>query len=93
MTRLTLTFDETLDEDSVPAASAFTVKVGGSAVSLASGNPVSVSDNTVTLTLAAAVSAGDALTVSYAKPSSNPLRNAVGAVRNFADESVTNSTP
>ena len=83
--RLTLTFDETLDEDSVPAANAFTVKVNGSAVSLDSDDPVAIAGNTVTLTLAAAVSASDTLTVRYAKPSANPLRNAFGAVRNFAD--------
>ena len=86
--RLTLTFSGALDEDSVPAASAFTVKVSGSAVSLANEDPVSVSGSAVSLTLAAAVSAGDTLTVSYAKPSTNPLRNAVGEVRDFTDVSV-----
>ena len=50
--RLVLTFSAPMDEDSRPPASAFTVKVGGSAVSLAGSNPVAISGNTVTLTLA-----------------------------------------
>ena len=93
--RLILTFDEALDKNSVPAASAFTVKVNGSAVSLASINPVAITGNAVTLTLAAAVNTGDTVAVSYASPSTNPLRNAVGAVRDFADVSATllNSVP
>lgn len=37
--RLTLTFDDPMDEGSVPAGSAFTVKVGTSDVSLASTSP------------------------------------------------------
>ena len=93
--RLILTFDEALDKNSVPAASAFTVKVNGSAVSLVSINPVAITGNAVTLTLAAAVNTGDTVAVSYASPSTNPLRNAVGAVRDFADVSATllNSVP
>ena len=67
-TRLALTYDEALDEDSVPAASAFTVKVNGSAVSLATTSPVAIADGAVTLTLAAAVAESDTVTVSYAKP-------------------------
>ena len=100
--RLTLTFRAPLKGpmrgESVPAASAFTVKVNGSAVSLASANPVSMTDwnvrfGTVTLTLAAAVASGDTVTVSYDKPDSNWLRNVVCEyVPSFTDEPVTNST-
>ena len=67
--RLTLTFDDPMDEGSVPAGSAFTVKVGGSEVSLASVKPVAVAGATVVLTLASAVAAGATVTVSYTKPS------------------------
>ena len=92
--RLTLTFSAPMDGAWKPAASAFTVKVGGSAVSLAGSNPVSVSGRTVTLTLDAAVASGDAVMVSYAKPESSPLRNVVCEYApSFTDESVTNSTP
>ena len=82
--RLTLTFDEKLDRNSVPAADAFTVTVNGSEVSLASVEPVSVSGSTVTLFLAAALASTDAVTVSYTKPSHNPLRGVDGAVRSFS---------
>ena len=82
--RLALTFDEKLKQNSVPAADAFTVTVNGSEVSLASVGPVTVSGNTVTLVLAAAVASTDAVTVSYTKPSRNPLRGVDGAVRSFS---------
>ena len=92
--RLTLTFSAPMDRDTVPATDAFTVKVNGSRVSLAGANPVSVSGREVTLTLAAAVAAGDAVTVSYARPSGSPLRNVVCEYApSFTDQAVTNSTP
>ena len=91
--RLTLTIDDVLDKDSVPAASAFTVKLNGTAVRLASANPVAVAEDTVTLTLVSWVP-GAVITVSYAKPASDPLRNVANQeVASFADEAVTNSTP
>ena len=77
-TALTLTYNETLDGDSVPAASAYTVKVGGTAVSLAATDPVAVSGSAVTLTLASAVTSGDTVTVSYAVPTTNPVQDAAG---------------
>ena len=82
-TSLTLTFDEApLDENSVPDASAFTAKVSGSTVSLASVDPVTVSGATVTLTLANPSShTGTDVEISYTKPSSeaaSKLKNLVG---------------
>ena len=92
--RLTVTFDAPMDGNSKPAASAFTVKVNGSAVSLAGSDPVSVSGRDLTLTLATAVSSIDTVTVSYDKPDSIPLRNVVcEEAPSFTDEPVTNSTP
>ena len=90
---LTLTFGEALDMASVPAASAFTVKVDGSAASLASSGPVEVSGSTVTLTLASPVAASATATVSYTAPSSNPLQDVGGtdAVA-FSDQTVSNGT-
>ncbi len=57
---LTLTYDEDLDEDSVPAPSAFTVKVDEREVRLITPlprepRPVAISGAVVTLTLASAV--------------------------------------
>ena len=92
--QLTLTFSSPMDRDTVPAADAFTVKMNGSQVSLDSANPVSVSGRQVTLTLAAAVASGDAVTVSYAKPESRPIQSVVcDDAPSFTDQPVTNSTP
>ena len=87
---LTLTFDETLDENSVPAGSAFTVEVNGSAVSLADVDPVIVSGDTVTLVLASPVGSTDSATVRYVRPSGSPLRGVHGAVKSFPAQSATN---
>ncbi len=91
---LVLTFDESLAAASGLANSAFTVKVGGSSVSL--GGSPSISGATVTLTLSAAVAPDDTVTVSYDKPTSgsnNRLADASGnEVANFSDEAVTNNT-
>ena len=90
---LVLTYNEALDTASEPGASAFTVKVGGTAVSLASSNPVAVAGRTLTLTLAAAVTAADTVTVSYTAPGSNPLQDAGGTdAAAFSDLAVTNLT-
>ena len=90
---LVLTYNEALDTGSEPGSGAFTVKVGGTAVSLASSNPVAVAGSTVTLTLAAAVVAADTVTVSYAVPGSNPLQDAGGTdAPAFTDLTVTNGT-
>ena len=77
---LTLTFSGTLDTTSTPAASAFTVTVGGNTVSLAAGsNAVRISNDggagIVTLTLASALTGGEAVTVAYSKPATNPLQD------------------
>ena len=90
---LVLTYNEALDTSSEPAGSAFTVKVGGTAVSLATSGAVAVAGSTVTLTLAAAVAAADTVTVSYAVPGTNPLQDAGGTdAPAFADLAVTNGT-
>ena len=91
--RLVLVFDHPLDVNSIPAVSAFTVKVGGSAVNLAATNPVDVSGRTVTLTLASAVAQGASVTVTYAKPSASPLQNVICEdATAFTDEPASNLT-
>ena len=92
---LMMTFDEPLDESSVPEKAAFTVGVDGTAVALAAANAVAVDGSAVTLTLAAAVAAGRPVTVGYAAASaSNPLRDlAKKKAADFADEEVANVTP
>ena len=90
---LTLTFNEALDEGSVPPASSFSVTVAGSARTVES---VSVSGSAVTLTLASAVTSGETVTVGYTVPTgadSTPVEDAAGnAATAFADEEVTNET-
>ena len=75
---LTLSYSEALDRSSVPAAAAFTVRVGGSAVGLAASDPVSVGETAVTLTLAQAVAAGARVTLDYTAPTVNPIQNLAG---------------
>ena len=90
---LTLGYDETLDEDSVPASGAFTVTVGGAA---RAADSVAVSGGAVTLTLASAVAAGETVTVGYAVPTgagAAPVQDASGnAAVAFAGRSVVNRT-
>ena len=89
---LTLTYDEALDTDSVPAATDFTVQSGGSPVSLATVSPVTVGGSTVTLTLAAAVTALDTVTLSYV-PGTNPIQDAAGNdAAALTNQAVVNST-
>ena len=89
-----LTWDEALDEASVPGASAFTVRVGGAARGLAASGPVTVSGSTVTLTLASPVGHGETVTVDYTAPATSPLRSvAGGAAAALEGQAVTNRTP
>ena len=70
---LVLTYDEALDEDSVPATSAFMIR--GPSVTV---DAVAISGSMVTLTLSAAVSATDVAAVTYTVPDMNPLRDVAG---------------
>ena len=91
---LTLTYNETLDEDSVPAAEAFTVSVDGIARAV---EGIAVKGRTVTLTLASAVTAEDAVTVSYAAPTdaaaSRILNTGGKAAASFSEQAITNNQP
>ena len=87
---LTLTWNEVLDPNSVPAASAFAVRVAGSARTVSG---VAVRGRAVTLTLASAVTAAQTVTVGYTAPSSNPIQDASGNdAAGFANRAVTNVT-
>ena len=89
---LALRFDKDLDETSAPSASAFAVSVAGASRGVST---VAVSQDTVMLTLAEAVAAGETVTVGYTPPSSGKLRRSGGgpAVAAFTGQSVTNDTP
>ena len=96
-TRLTLAFNEPLDEGSVPGApGGFTVMVtrGGNAVSGHTVTDIAVSGPTVTLTLAQGVLTGDTVTLAYTKPST-PLRDRAvtpNEAAAFSGQSVDNGT-
>jgi len=73
----------------IPAASAFAVRVNSVTRSVSS---VSVSGTKVLLTLASPVVYGDAVTVAYSKPSSNPLQTPEGGqAASFTAKTVTNN--
>lgn len=86
---LTLTYDETLDGASVPAAGDFTVQVNAGAATVSS---VAVSGSTVVITLASSVADTDTVTVSYAAAAA-PLQDAAtNPVADLADAAVLNDT-
>ena len=88
---LVLFYGEGLDATSVPAAAAFTVTAGGAAVSVST---VSVSGLRVTLGLASVVTAGQAVRLDYAVPSSNPLQGGSGSDAGaLVGQVVENQTP
>ncbi len=91
--KLTLTYDGNLDESSVPAKTAFTVKAGVYVPPGANPSSVTISGKVVTLTLATAASHGETVTVSYT-PGANPIKDTSGnAAAGFTGKGVTNSTP
>ena len=93
-TFLTLTYDEALDEDSVPATGAFTVAVSGTAAEV---SHVSVSGSAVTLMLASAVTSEDTATASYAVPTDAAAPriqdDAGNPAASFSGQDVENNTP
>ena len=88
---LTLTYGTDLDERSVPAASAFSVTVGGSARDVES---VEVDGDRVRLRLVSVVQAGSTVVLDYTAPAVNPLRESGGGpnVADLDDRSVDYTT-
>ena len=87
---LVLTYDEDLDETSVPAAGDFDVFAGNSGIDV---SRVTVDDDEVTLDLESSVSQGDAVDIDYDPPSRNPIRDEVGnEASRLHGEEVDNET-
>ena len=88
---LVLVYNEALDRGSVPAASAYSVVVDS-----APGVPpssVAVDGARITLTLSTAAASGDTVTVTYTKPSTNPLQDAAeNDVAQLTNQTVANNT-
>ena len=90
---VTLTFDEALDESSLPPAGAFAVTVGTASRGVSG---VSVDGSATLLTLASAVTADDTVEVTYAVPAEGSARirdTAGNAAAGFSRQAVTNATP
>jgi uncharacterized repeat protein (TIGR02059 family) len=73
----------------IPATSAFTVTVNSVQRTVSS---VSVSGTRVNLSLASPVNYGDAVTVAYTKPASNPLQTSAGSQLNHCRPVVSQIT-
>ena len=90
---LTLTFDEALDTGNTPDISNFAVTVGGSDRGV---DAVAMAGSAVTITLATAVSAGEAVTVDYMAPTGQSdarLQDLAGnTAASFNGQAVTNNT-
>ncbi len=90
-TSLVLTWNQDLDDTSVPAQDAFEVTVDGADVSVSS---VSIDGAKVTLTLATAAVMGDEVEVSYTVPTTNPIQDEdENKARALTDRAVTNNSP
>ena len=88
---LVIDFDKDLDTTSNTAAAQFGIKVDGG--TLQNATAIAISGRQVTLTVPA-VAAGRSVTVSYAKPSSDPLKDSAGGeVATFSDFAARNITP
>ena len=86
---LILTYDEMLDSASVPATGDFVVTADGSAITVTG---VSITGSTVTLALATAVEANQAVTLAYT-PGANPIQDAAGNdAAALSRQTVTNNT-
>ena len=89
-TEVLLSYDEELDSTSIPGASHFDVKVGGTARTVSSAAMSGTMG--IVLTVSPAFALGDALTATYRVPGTNPIQdiaeNEAGA---FTDRTVTNT--
>ena len=88
-----LVFSEDLVQTSRPNKSAFTVKIEDEVRTVTSVALSSTNQNQVALDFSTpALRPGETVTVSYAKPSSNPLKDASdNEVESFTDQTVTNT--
>lgn len=85
-TKLEITLSEALDTGVVPAAAAFTISPAKTI------STVEVVGTKVTLTVSAAFVNGNVITVAYAKPATNALRDPAGnQVATFTAQAVTNN--
>jgi uncharacterized repeat protein (TIGR02059 family) len=86
---LVLTYDLSLESSKIPAAASFSLTVNGSSRPVSS---VAITSNKVQLTLPTAIKYGDVITVSYTKPTTNPLQTTAGGIAvSFSSKATTNN--
>lgn len=87
---LSLNYNETLDQNSVPASSAYTLRMSsGSSVNV---TRVRISGSSVILTLNSTPGAGS-MTIKYAVPTTNPVQDTVGNdAANISNQSISISS-
>ena len=91
---LKVTFDENLDTASAPAGISFSARAvtGLTTVTISGSGTAAISGATATVNLVRAVGSGATVTVSYAKPATNPLQDAGGnETEAFSGKDVTNN--
>jgi uncharacterized repeat protein (TIGR02059 family) len=86
---LEMTYDLSLNNLLVPAASSFSIQINAVARTISA---VTISGNKVLLTLSSAVKYGDIVTVAYTKPATNPIQTLAGGLAvNLSGKSVINN--
>ena len=89
---LTLTYDEPLDTNSVPAAGQFTLRINNNLPTRI--NEVNVTGSTVVLSLSESLAVGDTAILTYAVPDTNPIQDLFeNQAEAFSAETVANDTP
>ena len=91
---LTLTYDEALDDSSVPSSSAYTLTLESGVVLTVADDGVAIGETTVRLTLSAAVVLTDVVTLTYTTATAtNPVRDLVGNLAaDLISQMVINNT-
>ena len=93
-TIFTIAFDELLDPGNVPSRTAFTIieTTSGGTAQRKTGSTLTLNAGEVRITFGTPVIFDSALTVAYAKPSSNPLQDTAGnEVASFGAQSAANN--
>ena len=93
-TELELTYDEPLDENSLPHEDQYTLSVSPRPATTVAVSNVSISAAVVTLTLAPAVEDIHTVRLTYRAPSTNAIADPTGnKARGFSNRLVTNNSP
>ena len=90
---LTLTYDEPLDDSSMPSNTDYTVTVSPGTAPTVDIDTVAINNQIVTLTLSTPVSSDQTVRLTYTVPGSNPIQDLAGNDAAALNIQVTNNTP